>query len=257
MVYEGCLSDNSIKAHCAEFFPLDIGSQEGTQVNHLEKHIFHGIGPLKTKPRPTFSRFPINDLKNFAQFAEPNNSHEAAFDAILSYRKMLGSHNYPQDIESAYENRLNLNYQPEHHATESTFEHQTPSASLTLYGNRMKTKTASDAFGQTIPNANKMYSAVTRTMLSKLTETNDYQSMHAQLASHLPPRGQANHDDIVNALGIEYRDDTKQLAQIETADRDARKHHKIPLNLHQSLTGSRFSGLEIEGDDDGYSSEEL
>jgi hypothetical protein len=69
MARVGVLSDLAVKHRNPEFFPLDVGGQELMHPIHLQKNIFKGIKPPKRTKRYTdVSRFPLNDLKNFAQF---------------------------------------------------------------------------------------------------------------------------------------------------------------------------------------------
>jgi hypothetical protein len=67
MSRSGVLSDLAIKQRWPEWFPLDVGGQELMHPIHLQKNIFKGIKPPKRIKRFTdVSRFPVNDLKNFA-----------------------------------------------------------------------------------------------------------------------------------------------------------------------------------------------
>jgi len=110
----GCLSDLSVKATYPELTPLDIGSQDKMMAVHLQKHPLKGIRiGSKIKKGHTISRYPINDLKNFATFSDPANAQKLAYEAIMNYRSELGSHNVPStNFEIGYANRVSGNYIP-------------------------------------------------------------------------------------------------------------------------------------------------
>jgi hypothetical protein len=94
MARSGVLADQAIKERFPEFFPLDIGGQEFLHGINLDKHIFKGIKPSRTNRSKNVSRFPINDLANFASISAPARKQKAQFDAIMNYRKSIGSTNF-------------------------------------------------------------------------------------------------------------------------------------------------------------------
>ena len=110
----GCLSDLATKATYPELTPLDIGVQDKMSAIYLQKHPLTGIRiGSKIKRGNTISRYPINDLKNFASFADPANAQKLAYESIMNYRQELGSHNVPSgNFEIGYANRVNGNYIP-------------------------------------------------------------------------------------------------------------------------------------------------
>jgi hypothetical protein len=111
MARVGVLSDLAVKQRNPEFFPLDVGGQELMHPIHLQKNIFKGIKPPKRIKRFTdVSRFPINDLKNFAQFGSAGRDKEAQFYAIMNYRKELGSNNVMPHLETAFQARNKADY---------------------------------------------------------------------------------------------------------------------------------------------------
>ena len=113
MARVGVLSDLAVKQRNPEFFPLDIGGQELMHPMHLQKNIFKGIKPPKKIKRFTdVSRFPVNDLKNFASFGSAGRAQEAEFYAIMNYRKELGSNNVMPNLETAYRARMKADYVP-------------------------------------------------------------------------------------------------------------------------------------------------
>jgi len=73
----GCLSDLAGKAQYPEFVPLDIAAQDKMAAVHLQKHPLKGIRiGSKIKRGNTISRYPINDLKNFATLSDPANAQK-------------------------------------------------------------------------------------------------------------------------------------------------------------------------------------
>jgi len=110
----GCLSDLSTKSTYPEFTPLDIGIQDKMSAVYLQKHPLKGIRiGSKIKKGNTVSRYPINDLKNFASLSDPANAQRLAYEAIMNYRNELGSNNVPSgNFEISYTNRVNSNYIP-------------------------------------------------------------------------------------------------------------------------------------------------
>ena len=107
----GSLSDLAVKATYPEFTPLDLGAQDKLHPIHLQKHKLYGMRhPKSIKRTGTVSRFPINDLKNFATFSDPANKELLAYEAIMNYRQELGSHNIPSgNLEISYRNSVSGN----------------------------------------------------------------------------------------------------------------------------------------------------
>ena len=86
MARQGVLSDTAIKHRYPEWFPVDIASQSLMHPMHLQKNIFKGIKiPRQIKQNTTVARFPITDLKNYAEFGAPQRSQEAQFYSIMNY----------------------------------------------------------------------------------------------------------------------------------------------------------------------------
>ena len=107
MARVGSLSDMAVKFRNPEFFPLDVGSQGDMHPVHLQKNLFKGIKqPKRTKRYTNVSRYPVNDLKNFATFGSAGREKEAEFYSIMNYRKELGSNNVMPHLETAYKNRI-------------------------------------------------------------------------------------------------------------------------------------------------------
>ena len=113
MSRQGCLSDLAVKQRFPEMTPLDIAGQELLHPIHLQKSIFRGIKvPKKSKRFTDVSRYPINDLKNFAQFGSAGNEKEIQFLSIQNYRKELGSNNYSPHLQTAFHARNRADYIP-------------------------------------------------------------------------------------------------------------------------------------------------
>ena len=113
MARVGVLSDLAVKQRNPEFFPLDIGGQELMHPMHLQKNIFKGVkAPKRTKRYTDVSRFPVNDLKNYATFGSAGREKEAEFFAIMNYRQELGSNNVMSNLETAFQARNKADYIP-------------------------------------------------------------------------------------------------------------------------------------------------
>ncbi len=233
----GVLSDIEIKRHCPEFFPLDLGTATALQKVNLQKNVFKGIKNSKNmKIGVDNPRFPINDLHNFSEFGVPSKPEEAEFYSIMNYRKNLNSHNVPDDLNQAYQNRVdstntingllthnnvNLNTEPHVHIYENT---------SSLHLNMLKPKTGTDAFSQSVKGSREYYDAQTRTMLGRITESGDYNKIHKLINPFNVP---LNHKQVLESLNHEYRSDTTSLNSIEKAHHESSQHHNLSgLNVH-------------------------
>lgn len=112
MARQGALSDTAVQMRYPEYFPMDVGGQELTHPIHLQKNIFRGIKPSKRMKKYTdVSRFPLNDLKNFSTFGNPGRAKEAQYEAIMNYRRELGSNNYQGNLQTAFQERNKSTYE--------------------------------------------------------------------------------------------------------------------------------------------------
>jgi len=201
----GVLSDLAIKQRYPEYYPLDIGGQELMHPMHLQKGVFKGIKvPKQTKRFTDVSRFPINDLKNFATFGSAGRSQEAEFYAIMNYRKELGSNNVMRNLETAFQARNKADYmlpkmlRPD----EGVGGVQVP-ATLSL--GRLQTD---DRIKNTF---------------NLIASEEDHSFLHRENESH---------DETISRLNKVYRDDPEQLGIIERAYHASGKQHllTIPMN---------------------------
>ena len=168
MARVGVLSDLAVKHRNPEFFPLDVGGQELMHPIHLQKNIFKGIKPPKRVKRFTnVSRFPINDLKNFATFGSAGREKEAQFYAIMNYRKELGSNNVMPHLETAFQARNNADYTPApmFRPDEGAGGVQAP-ATLSL--GRYNRKEGQDAFSKSVVGSRSFLSARMRATLANI-----------------------------------------------------------------------------------------
>jgi len=219
MARVGILSDLAIKQRYPEYYPLDIGGQELLAPIHLQKNVFKGIKvPKRTKRFTDVSRFPINDLKNFATFGSAGREKEAEFYAIMNYRKELGSNNVMPHLETAFQARNKADYMPPKmlRPDEGAGGIQAP-ATLSL--GRYARKEGQDAFSQ----------AVAR-MRATLINIGGQ-----QLMKHLVPNGlptKISDEEAKSKLNNIYRDDVEQLGIIERAYHASGKQHllTIPMN---------------------------
>ena len=226
----GVLSDLAVKQRNPEMFPLDLGGQELMHPVHLPKNIFKGIKPPKRAKRFTdISRFPVNDLKNFAQFGSPNRSQEAEFYAIQNYRKQLGSNNVMPHLETAFQARNKADYVPP-----PMFRPQEGSGGVqppaTLSLGRYAKKEGQDAFSQAVVDSKSFLSSRMRSTLSSIAETGDYQT----LMSYIMPGGfptKISDEEVMSKLTNVYRDDPEQLSIIERAWHESGKQNILPIPM--------------------------
>jgi hypothetical protein len=239
MARTGCLSDLAVKFRYPEMTPLDIGSQELMHPIHLQKNIFKGIKPSKRAKRFTdVSRFPVNDLKNFAQFGSAGRDKEAQFYAIMNYRKELGSNNYPSHMQTAFQARNNSDYTPAplFRPDEGAGGVQAP-ATLSL--GRYARKEGQDVFSQSVVGSRSFLSARMRATLSNIAEPADYPT----LMSYLVPGGlptKISDEEAKSKLNQIYRDDPEQLGIIERAWHASGKQHLVPIPMSSEDTYEPF-----------------
>ena len=226
----GVLSDLAVKQRNPEFFPLDVGGQELMHPIHLQKNIFKGIkAPKRTKRYTDVSRFPVNDLKNFAQFGSAGREKEAEFYAIMNYRSELGSNNVMPHLETAFQARNKADYTPA-----PMFRPEAGAggvqAPATLSLGRYARKEGQDAFSQAVVGSRSFLSARMRATLSNIAEPADYPT----LMSYLVPGGlptKISDEEAKSKLNEIYRDDPEQLGIIERAWHASGKQHIMPIPM--------------------------
>ena len=226
----GVLSDLAVKQRNPEFFPLDVGGQELMHPIHLQKNIFKGIkAPKRTKRYTDVSRFPVNDLKNFATFGSAGREKEAEFYAIMNYRSELGSNNVMPHLETAFQARNKADYTPS-----PMFRPEAGAggvqAPATLSLGRYARKKGQDAFSQAVVGSRSFLSARMRATLSNIAEPADYPT----LMSYLVPGGlptKINDEEAKSKLNEIYRDDPEQLGIIERAWHASGKQHLEPIPM--------------------------
>ena len=232
MSRQGVLSDLAVKYRWPEFFPLDVGGQELMHPIHLQKNIFKGIkAPKRAKRFTDVSRFPVNDLKNFATFGSAGRSQEAEFYAIQNYRKELGSNNFSQNLETAFQARNKADYTPA-----PMFRPEAGAggvqAPATLSLGRYTRKQGQDMFSQHVPGSRSVLSAQSRALLANIAKPEDYQT----IMSYIIPGGfptKISHEDVISKLNDVYRDDTEQLGIIERAWHQTGKQHLLTIPMQR------------------------
>ena len=232
MARVGVLSDLAVKHRWPEYFPLDVGGQELMHPIHLQKNIFKGIkAPKRTKRFTDVSRFPVNDLKNFATFGSAGREKEAEFYAIMNYRKELGSNNVMPHLETAFQARNKADYTPA-----PMFRPETGAggvqAPATLSLGRYYRKEGQDAFSQAVVGSRSFLSARMRATLSNIADPADY----PRLMSYLVPGGlptKISDEEAKSKLNEIYRDDPEQLGIIERAWHASGKQNLIPIPMQR------------------------
>jgi len=231
----GVLSDLAVKQRNPEFFPLDLAGQELMHPIHLQKNVFKGVKiPKRTKRFTDVSRFPVNDLKNFATFGSAGRDKEAQFLAIQNYRKELGSNNVMPHLETAFQARNKADYIPAPMARpdEGAGGVQAP-ATLSL--GRYYRKEGQDAFSQAVIGSRSFLSARMRATLSNIAEPADYPT----LMSYLVPGGLPNKisdEEAKSKLNEIYRDNPEQLGIIERAYHASGKQNILPIPMSNEET---------------------
>ena len=235
MARVGVLSDLAVKYRYPEFFPLDIGGQELMHPIHLQKNIFKGVKPPKrTKKYTDISRFPVNDLKNFATFGSASREKEAEFYSIMNYRKELGSNNVMRDLETAFTARNKADYIPAP-MFRPDLEAGGVQAPATLSLGRFTRKEGQDMFSQNVPGSRSFLSARMRATLSNIADPAEYPTM----MSYLAPGGLPNKisdEEAKSKLNKIYRDDPVALSTIEKAWHASGKQDLLPIQISNEDT---------------------
>jgi len=227
----GVLSDQSIKERNPEWFPLDIGSQEFLHPIHMDKHVFKGIKGRK-KFRTTVARFPINDLKNFASFGSPANKERAEFNAVMNYRKELGSSNFSPNLETAFDDRREMTYTPIL-PKEAAHGSGGVQVGLTLSLGRYNRKQGQDVYSNVIPGSRSYITPRMRSTLSNLVPQEQILNLNEMFApgGFNPRTGKLTDEYILNKLQDKYRDDPQQLNLIERAYISAGRQNLLPIQV--------------------------
>jgi len=219
----GVLSDQAIKEHCPEFFPLDLGSSKLRHTHYMAKNPLKGIKVIN-KEHNDFARFPLNDLHNFAQFSVPFRAREAEVMAIIDYRQEICNKHEGESLENAYAKRVDDDFTPnlptaekETYADEQNIHIFSNSSSLQR--NRFRMTTAHHAFSQTVgEHASKMYEPRSMKLLGSISESNEYMKHHNQFHEGGYIKGQTvrtPHREVLQGLNEMYRDDQESLQLIE------------------------------------------
>ncbi len=212
----GVLSDQSIKERYPEHFPVDLGGQENLHNITLDKHIFTGIKPGK-KYKKNISRFPVNDLANFATIGAPARKQQAQFDAVMNYRKNIGSSNYPQNLETAYSARLSDSYTPTLPKSAQSFSGGVQVAATLSLGRQQ-------GVSENVSDGAELY--ISDRMRQTLANVSEESLLEFIAPGGFNPRGGKLSDEfILNKLNTIYRDSPEELNTIERAYHASGKDH--------------------------------
>ena len=232
MARSGVLADQAIKERFPEFFPIDIGGQEFLHGVNLDKHIFKGIKPSRTNRSKNVSRFPINDLANFASISAPQRKQKAQFDAIMNYRKSIGSTNFSENLETAFAGRLQAGYTP---TLPRPAEYGAGGVQVapTLSLGRMYRKEGMDLYSQNVPGSRSFITARMRATLANLAPAEELLNINDMIApgGFNPRTGQLTDDYILNKLNKNYRDNPEELNMIERAYHASGKQRILPIQM--------------------------
>jgi len=232
MARSGVLADQAIKERYPEFFPIDVGGQDFLHNITLDKHIYKGIKVSRSNKNKNVSRFPINDLANFATFSAPSRKQKAQFDAIMNYRKSIGSTNFSDNLETAFERRLEANYTP---TLPRPAEHGAGGVQVspTLSLGRYNRKEGQDIYSNVVTGSRSYISARMRATLSNLAPKEELLNMNEMFApgGFNPRSGQITDDFILNKLNQTYRDNPEELNMIERAYHASGKQQMLPIEM--------------------------
>jgi hypothetical protein len=232
MARVGVLSDLAVKYRNPEWFPLDIGHQGDMHPVHLQKNIFRGIKvPKRTKRYTSVSRFPVNDLKNFAQFGATDRHEEAEFYAIQNYRRELGSNNVMPHLESAYQRRIKADYipPPEFRPDPNAGGVQVgPTLSL----GRLPRREASNVYSRTIPGSRSYLSTKIRATMANLVDESELEDLTRIVAPETLAR-RLHDDEVLSRLTNQYRDDPQALSHIERSYHQAGRQDILPIEPYE------------------------
>ena len=99
MARTGVLSDESVKRHCPEMFPLPADQYKLLQPISITKHKLTGIKEEKGfRDYMQFARYPDNDFRNISNILSINNRELAGLRSIVNYRELVGSKNIPDNV---------------------------------------------------------------------------------------------------------------------------------------------------------------
>ena len=244
MARSGVLADQAIKERYPEFFPLDVGGQEFLHGINLDKHIFKGIKPSRTNRSKNVSRFPINDLANFASISAPARKQKAQFDAIMNYRKSIGSTNFSENLETAFAGRLQAGYTP---TLPRPAEYGAGGVQVapTLSLGRFNRKEGQDVYSNVVTGSRSYITARMRATLANLAPREELLNLNETFApgGFNPRSGQLTDEYILNKLNKNYRDNPEELNMIERAYHASGRQHILPI---ETTPANRFENLEEE-----------
>ena len=213
----GVLADLSVKAARPEYFPLDLGTMADRHPVSLHKHPFKGI-KHKVK-RGLTPRYAMNDLNNFAIFTAPQLKEEAKFNAVMQYRKNLGSTNYIQNLENAYKQRITAgatkpNYQS---PTKQQVDMNTQTGgTLQMFG--MSKFEGASLFDRKFPEYSELFSKRMKATFANIVEQEDLGGLLSQIFPTGRIAKQKHKDeDVLEKLNIAYRDEPEQIGIIQRA----------------------------------------
>lgn len=222
---QGVLSDFATKSRYPENFPLDLGLQTYMHPLHLPKHNLKGIkNSKKVHSYTTISRFPSNDLRNFATFGNPDRQKESAYYAIMNYRKQLGSSNVLPNLENSFQLRNSTDFVPiPPVAPQDQGGVQAPAV---LQLGRYTRAEGERFFTQgTGAQSRNIFSARMRATMANLGDPQDLLGM--VLPEGLPQK--MSDDEVLGKLRDKYADDIESTNNLERAYMSAGRQNLPPL----------------------------
>jgi hypothetical protein len=223
----GALSDLAIKQHHPESFPLDIGSSISTHDAHLPMHPLRGIKlPRNIKNKKTVARYPINDIKNMSSFVNPSIKHQETFRSVMEYRQKFNSQNVPQNLETAYKQRLQGNYTPIPPKAPSKLQlemsTQAASASIRLF-NHTEDENVSK-FNQTNPELSNLLTDRSKATLYNMADEEHHPHLLKVLFPHERNMKKLSDSDFKHTLASYYYDSPSDIETINKAYESSTPH---------------------------------
>jgi hypothetical protein len=220
MVRFGVLSDLAVKAARPEYFPLDLGTTADSQPANLAHHHLKGA-KIKIKKGIT-PRFMMSDLNNFATFTVPEAKEKAKFNAVMNYRKQLGSSNFDGNLETSYGKRITAGqHVPKYEAPTKEevqlYEISTQTSStLQMFG--MSKLEGSSVFDKHAPEYSNAFSKRMKSTLANIAEPEDIGSLVSSLfPSGFIKKNKYRDYDVLENLNRLYRNEPEQTGIVQRA----------------------------------------
>ena len=224
MVRFGSLSDLAVKASHPEFFPLDLGTTADSQPANLAHHHLKGA-KIKIKKGIT-PRFMMTDLNNFSTFTAPREKQKAKYNAIMNFRKQVGSSNfdgnYDGNLETAYGKRITAgSYVPKYEVPTKQevelYEMSTQTSStLQMFG--MAKNEGASVFDKHLPEYASVFTKRMKSAFANISEPEELGTLvNSLFPSGINKNNKYRDYDILENLNRLYRNEPEQTGIVQRA----------------------------------------